>query len=181
MLSGAQHTRELFLCLEVDGIFFEDGLSEIFCLRLLYAWIPRSLNGQPRDPIRHFEESGQWINRPWISYLCLLYSIFLWASTRVIKTRSDSFAQLWDRGCRKWIMLVFVQKLYTFFSCKTCFHATLSSVAHWWMKLYVFSTITKVWVAFINVACVSCSDLDRIGIPVVCMWGVVEGHVLWIY
>lgn len=128
MLSGALHTRELFLCLWVDEIFFEDGLSEIFCLRLLYSWIPRSLNGQPRDPFRHFEESGQWIYRPWISYLRPLYSTFLWARTQVIKTHSDSFAQLWDCGCRKWIMLVFIKKLYT--SCRTCFSCYIVQVLH---------------------------------------------------
>lgn len=37
MLSGAWHTGELFLCLGVDEMLFEDGLSEIFCLRLLYT------------------------------------------------------------------------------------------------------------------------------------------------
>ncbi len=83
--------KTLKTCWVVHGILescLKSGLKALWGWTfgdILLATFECVLNGQPQDPFRQFEESGQWINRSWISYRRSLYSIFIWASTRVIK------------------------------------------------------------------------------------------------
>ncbi len=121
-------------------------------LATFVCWIPCLLNGQPQILFDSLKESVQWINRPWISYRRSLYSIFLWASTRVIKRTVTVLhnCKIVAVGSE---MLVFIKELCTLchanlFTCLLCqvLHISVAySLCHVFWENVAFCWKLELW------------------------------------